>query len=127
MSDEGSRKTILAVDDAPENLDVVKSILVPEYTVMAAIKGTMALKIAEARLPDLILLDVMMPEMDGYEVCKRRHAKRRGTTDRWLANIIADKPTKVAAVALANKMARIAWVLLRTGQDYQKPALTHGT
>ena len=37
MSDEESRKTILAVDDAPENLDVVKSILVPEYTVMAAI------------------------------------------------------------------------------------------
>ncbi len=71
MSDEGSRKTILAVDDAPENLDVVKSILVPEYTVMAAINGTMALKIAEARMPDLILLDVMMPEMDGYEVCKR--------------------------------------------------------
>ena len=37
-----------------------------------------------------------------------RHAKRRGTTDPWLANIIADKPTKVAAVALANKNARIA-------------------
>ena len=42
-----------------------------------------------------------------------RHAKRRGTTDPWLANIIADKPTKVAAVALANKNARIAWALLR--------------
>jgi CheY-like chemotaxis protein len=38
---------------------------------MAAINGTMALKIAEARMPDLILLDVMMPEMDGYELCKR--------------------------------------------------------
>jgi putative two-component system response regulator len=60
MSDEGSRKTILAVDDAPENLDVVKSILVPDYTVMAAINGKMALKIAEARMPDLSLLDVMM-------------------------------------------------------------------
>ena len=57
-----------------------------------------------------------------------RHAKRRGTSNLpWLANLIASKPTKVAAVALANKMARIAWVLLRTGQDYQKPALTHGT
>ena len=70
MSDEGPRKTILAVDDAPENLDVIKSILVPEYTMMAAINGKMALKIAEARAPDLILLDVMMPEMDGYEVCR---------------------------------------------------------
>ncbi len=57
-----------------------------------------------------------------------RHAKRRGTSNMpWLANLITSKPTKVAAVALANKMARIAWVLLRTGQDYQKPALTHGT
>jgi len=57
-----------------------------------------------------------------------RHAKRRGTTNLpWLANLIASKPTKVAAVALANKMARITWVLLRTGQDYQKPTLTHDT
>ncbi len=51
-----------------------------------------------------------------------RHAKRRGTTDRWLANIIADKPTKVAAVALANKNARIAWALLRHGGTYRRPA-----
>ena len=51
-----------------------------------------------------------------------RHAKRRGTTDPWLANIIADKPTKVAAVALANKNARIAWALLRHGGTYRRPA-----
>ena len=50
-----------------------------------------------------------------------RHAKRRGTTDPWLADIIADKPTKVAAVALANKNARIAWALLRQGGTYRKP------
>ena len=51
-----------------------------------------------------------------------RHAKRRGTTDPWLANIIADKPTKVAAVALANKNDRIAWALLRHGGTYRRPA-----
>ncbi len=50
-----------------------------------------------------------------------RHAKRRGTTDPWLAHIIANKPTKVAAVALANKNARIAWALLRHGGTYRKP------
>jgi len=50
-----------------------------------------------------------------------RHAKRRGTTDPWLAGIIAAKPTKVAAVALANKNARIVWALLRQGATYQKP------
>jgi transposase len=51
-----------------------------------------------------------------------RHAKRRGTSDPWLANIIADKPTKLAAVALANKNARIAWALLRHGGTYRRPA-----
>ncbi len=51
-----------------------------------------------------------------------RHAKRRGTADPWLANIIADKPTKVAAVALANKNARIAWALLRYGGSYRRSA-----
>ena len=49
-----------------------------------------------------------------------RHAKRRGTADPWLANIIANKPTKVAAVALANKNARVAWVLLRHGGTYRR-------
>jgi len=52
-----------------------------------------------------------------------RQAKRRGTTSLpWLANLITNKPTKVAAVALANKMARIAWAVLRQGGTYQKPA-----
>ena len=51
-----------------------------------------------------------------------RHAKRRGTTDPWLADIIARKPTKVAAVALANKNARIAWALLHHGGTYRRPA-----
>jgi transposase len=50
-----------------------------------------------------------------------RHAKRRGTNLPWLATMIADKPTKVAAVALANKNARIAWVLLKHGGTYQRP------
>ena len=52
------------------------------------------------------------------------HAKRRDTTNLpWLADIIARKPTKVAAVALANKNARIVWALLRQGGTYQKPAI----
>ncbi len=52
-----------------------------------------------------------------------RHAKRRGTANPWLAELIACKPTKVAAVALANKIARVAWVLLRDGETYRKPAV----
>ena len=71
MTDKPAKPVILAVDDTPENLDVVKGILASDYTVKAAINGPMALKIAEKQKPDLILLDVMMPGMDGHEVCQR--------------------------------------------------------
>jgi len=68
------KQTILAVDDTPENLDILKGILTPGYAVKAAINGKIALKIATQQAPDLILLDIMMPEMDGYEVCKQLKA-----------------------------------------------------
>jgi len=71
MSKSKKNFTILAVDDTPENLDVVKGILARDYVVKVAINGPMALKIAEKQKPDLILLDVMMPGMDGHEVCAR--------------------------------------------------------
>jgi sigma-B regulation protein RsbU (phosphoserine phosphatase) len=71
MSEKTEKFTVLAVDDTPENLDVVKGILSTDYIVKAATSGPMALKIAEKQPPDLILLDIMMPEMDGYEVCRR--------------------------------------------------------
>ena len=75
MSDRSQEKpVVLAVDDTPENLDVVKGILTPEYTVRAATSGAMALKIIEKQRPDIVLLDIMMPEMDGYEVCRRTKA-----------------------------------------------------
>jgi CheY-like chemotaxis protein len=73
---EGDEKsaTILAVDDTPENLDIVKGILVDDYNIRVAAHGKVALKIAETQSPDLILLDIMMPEMDGYEVCRQLKA-----------------------------------------------------
>ena len=71
MSDRTEKFTVLAVDDTPENLDVVKGILSADYIVKAATSGPMALKIAAKQLPDLILLDIMMPDMDGYEVCRQ--------------------------------------------------------
>jgi putative two-component system response regulator len=61
--------TILIVDDTPENLTVLSEVLQPTWRVRAANSGRRALQIASGELtPDLILLDVMMPEMDGYEV-----------------------------------------------------------
>lgn len=64
--------TILVVDDAPENIDVLVGILKPNYSLKVARDGEMAIKIANIQpRPDLILLDVMMPGIDGYETCKR--------------------------------------------------------
>jgi len=71
MPDPAAKPVILAVDDTPENLDTVKSILVPDYVVKAAINGAVALKIAARKPPDLVLLDIMMPGMDGFEVCRQ--------------------------------------------------------
>lgn len=71
---ESARKTLLIVDDAPENLDVMKSLLNADFNVKAAVNGRVALKIASQQRPDLILLDVVMPEMDGYEVCRQLKA-----------------------------------------------------
>ena len=71
MSQNIPRQTILVVDDTPANIDVVKSLLSKTYLVQAAVNGMMALKIVSKKKPDLILLDIMMPEMDGYEVCAR--------------------------------------------------------
>jgi len=66
------RPTILVVDDSPENIDLLAGILKGQYRVKVARDGASALGIAMSDAPpDLILLDVMMPEMDGYEVCRR--------------------------------------------------------
>jgi putative two-component system response regulator len=72
VPEQDGKPVILAVDDAPENLDIVKNVLVPEFVVKAAINGLVALKIAARKPPDLILLDIMMPGMDGYEVCRQQ-------------------------------------------------------
>ena len=74
MSSEDTRATVLAVDDTPENLDIVKGILVDDYHVKVAVNGKIAIKIAQSQSPDLILLDIMMPEIDGYEVCRQLKA-----------------------------------------------------
>jgi putative two-component system response regulator len=64
-------KNLLIVDDAPENIDILKSILKPHYALKVATSGRLALQIATTNNPpDLILLDVLMPDMDGYEVCR---------------------------------------------------------
>jgi sigma-B regulation protein RsbU (phosphoserine phosphatase) len=70
MNEGEQKKTVLLVDDAPANIQIANSILKDIYKIRIATNGTKALELAQVTpLPDLILLDVMMPEMDGYEVC----------------------------------------------------------
>ena len=72
MAKEDKKPIILVVDDVPENIDLLSGVLRPLYKVKAALNGERALKIANSEpRPDLILLDVMMPEIDGHEVCRQ--------------------------------------------------------
>lgn len=69
------KKVVLLVDDAPANIQIVNSILKDTYKIRVATNGAKALELAKGTpAPDLILLDIVMPEMDGYEVCTRLKA-----------------------------------------------------
>lgn len=69
--DPNEKQTVLVVDDAPENIALITKLLKELYKVKIATSGKKALQIAFSQEPpDLILLDIMMPEMDGYEVCE---------------------------------------------------------
>jgi len=62
---------ILVVDDDPLNIKLLINILAPHYEILFALNGKQALRLAEQCMPDLILLDVLMPDMSGYEVCQQ--------------------------------------------------------
>ena len=70
MAEDADKPTILIVDDVPDNISVLGNILA-DYNLKAANSGAKALEIASRFRPDIILLDIMMPEMDGYAVCTR--------------------------------------------------------
>ena len=70
MSDRAGR--ILVVDDVPENVRLLEAVLEGEgYEVVSTTDGLAALELAVSAEPDLVLLDVMMPELDGYAVCRQ--------------------------------------------------------
>jgi putative two-component system response regulator len=75
MQDTKIHPKILVVDDAPENLMVIESILSKNYSLKLINDSKEALDYAIANPPDLILLDIMMPDIDGFEFCRRIKAK----------------------------------------------------
>ena len=76
---------ILVVDDSPGNIRIVAAMLQPNYNILAANNGVRAIKIAEDTQPDLILMDVMMPDMDGFTVCET--LKKKSKYKRYPYNI----------------------------------------
>jgi sigma-B regulation protein RsbU (phosphoserine phosphatase) len=75
MTQPSAQKTILIVDDTPINIGVISGALKDSFATKVATSGEKALAIASGKdKPDLILLDILMPEMDGYEVCRRLKA-----------------------------------------------------
>ena len=90
-----AKKTrILVVDDDPMNLKFLKEILADQYNVESALSGEEALEIIVDFVPEILLLDIMMPGIDGYEVCKRIRANKK------LANM---KILLVSAKAMLNE------------------------
>ncbi|WP_045213153.1 diguanylate cyclase [Desulfonatronovibrio magnus] len=71
-TDSHEKNSVLIVDDQPNNIHTLGTLIKDDYKVMVTTSGSKALEIAQSdNPPDLILLDIMMPEMDGYEVCRR--------------------------------------------------------
>ncbi|MCL1468338.1 sensor histidine kinase [Argonema galeatum] len=115
-----SKENILVVDDTPDNLRLLSAMLSEQgYTVRKALNGQMALTASKTLLPDLILLDVMMPGMDGYQVCQKLKAddKTRGVPVIFISalNDVLDKVKAfdVGGVDYITKPFQLAEVLSR--------------
>ena len=75
MPERAEKQTIMVVDDTAENLKLLEGMLEGEgYDVRMFPSGAMMLRAAEKNVPDLVMLDILMPDMDGYEVCRRMRA-----------------------------------------------------
>ncbi|MFC2155651.1 response regulator [Acidobacteriota bacterium] len=75
---DNDKPLVLIVDDVPKNLQVLGNILrKKDYNIAAATSGKQALDMVEKILPDLILLDIMMPDIDGFQVCEKLKASKR--------------------------------------------------
>ena len=94
MPDKEKKPTILCVDDDSNNLALLEAVLVPRgYETISAESGQVALEKAVAQLPDLILLDIMMPDVDGTRVheCLSQNAKTKGIPLVFLTALVREE------------------------------------
>ncbi|MBI3231076.1 MAG: response regulator [Burkholderiales bacterium] len=123
-----SKPTILVVDDTPANLTLLNSLLRDSYRVKLANSGAKALQLASSEAPDLILLDIVMPEMDGYQVCQ--HLKAQAATQRVPVIFLTSKSApedeeeglKMGAVDFIHKPISLPIVLARIKTHLQMKA-----
>jgi PleD family two-component response regulator len=115
-----SKDVIMVVDDTPENIELLSQILMAQgYEVFPVSNGKLALKGVETALPDLILLDIRMPDMDGYEVCQHLkaniHTKDIPVIFISALDDLADKVRgfKVGGIDYITKPFQLAEVLIR--------------
>jgi putative two-component system response regulator len=106
--DISGKASILVVDDTPDNLTLMSGLLKDDYKVKVANGGEKAVKIAMSDSPpDLILLDIMMPEVDGYEVCKRLKADPK---TRHIPVIFLTAKTEVADETLGLELGAVDYI-----------------
>jgi len=75
--DDHAKPSVLVADDTETNIDILVETLSDKYDIIVAMDGESALEIVKSNLPDLILLDIMMPGIDGYYVCRRIKADNK--------------------------------------------------
>ena len=102
QTDPNRKPTLLVVDDVPENIHSLLEALQDDYRIMVANSGARAIKLVEGPAPpDLVLLDIVMPEMDGYEVCRRIKAMPIGSHIPVIFVTVVDAaPEKVKGFAI---------------------------
>ncbi|MDC8757773.1 response regulator [Janthinobacterium fluminis] len=108
MQQPYAKPTILVVDDTPDNIELLCAVLENDYRTKIAVNGERALKIANgAEPPDLILLDIMMPGMSGYEVCQ---ALKAGAATRDIPVIFVTAMSEVADEQLGLSLGAVDYI-----------------
>lgn len=129
-------KKILVVDDEPSLRDLVELILKREkYEVATAVDGKTALELADSFKPDLILLDIMLPDMSGHEVCRRLNQQMRiptimvtakhETIDKVLGLELGADDYVTKPFEIMELLARIKALLRRAGREEELETVTH--